>query len=224
MKIYKLLILFFLYFPILSFANTYSEEENLFQVQLIFISHNSSNYVDFQEELISDFFISKSNVDVKTNNCLINEDNNCVKFENDYKLDNFNGYAEILKKDKDITILNHIEWIQNFNNDLFIKIKSGEDYSEDIFDNKLNLQDINIIGSGKITKYEGTINFSKNRFYEIQVNLFERMKMKLPGFFSTDILTSKNYKIKQKIKLGKINYIDRDNFGMIIRVKKVKNF
>ena len=224
MKIYKLLILFFLYFPILSFANTYSEEENLFQVQLIFISHNSSNYVDFQEELISDFFISKSNVDVKTNNCLINEDNNCVKFENDYKLDNFNGYAEILKKDKDITILNHIEWIQNFNNDLFIKIKSGEDYSEDIFDNKLNLQDINIIGSGKITKYEGTINFSKNRFYEIQVNLFERMKMKLPGFFSTDILTSKKYKIKQKIKLGKINYIDRDNFGMIIRVKKVKNF
>jgi len=224
MKIYKLLILFFLYFPILSFANTYNEEENLFQVQLIFISHNSSNYIDFQEELISDFFISKSNVDIKINNCLINEDNNCVKFENDYKLDNFNGYAEILKKDKDITILNHIEWIQNFNNDLFIKIKSGEDYSEDIFDNKLDLQDINIIGSGKITKYEGTINFSKNRFYEIQVNLFERMKMKPPGFFSTDILTSKNYQIKQKIKLGKINYIDRDNFGMIIRVKKVKNF
>ena len=224
MKIYKLLILFFLYFPILSFANTYNEEENLFQVQLIFVSHNLSNYIDFQEELISDFFISKSNVDIKINNCLINEDNNCVKFENDYKLDNFNGYAEILKKDKDITILNHIEWIQNFNNDLFIKIKSGEDYSEDIFDNELDLQDINIIGSGKITKYEGTINFSKNRFYEIQVNLFERMKMKPPGFFSTDILTSKNYQIKQKIKLGKINYIDRDNFGMIIRVKKVKNF
>ena len=224
MKIYKLLILFFLYFPILTYANTYNEEENLFQVQLIFVSHNLSNYIDFQEELISDSFINKSNVDVKINNCLINEDNNCVKFENDYKLDNFNGYAEILKKDKDITILSHIEWIQNFNNDLFIKIKSGEDYSEDIFDNKLDLQDINIIGSGKITKYEGTINFSKNRFYEIQVNLFERMKMKPPGFFSTDILTSKNYQIKQKIKLGKINYIDRDNFGMIIRVKKVKNF
>ena len=131
---------------------------------------------------------------------------------------------KFLKKDKDITILNHIEWIQNFNNDLFIKIKSGEDYSEDIFDNKLDLQDINIIGSGKITKYEGTINFSKNRFYEVQVNLFERMKMKPPGFFSSDILTSKNYQIKQKIKLGKINYIDRENFGMIIRVKKVKNF
>ena len=224
MKIYKLLILFFLYFPILTYANTYNEEENLFQVQLIFVSHNLSNYIDFQEELISDSFINKSNVDVKINNCLINKDNNCVKFENDYKLDNFNSYAEILKKDKDITILSHIEWIQNFNNDLFIKIKSGEDYSEDIFDNKLDLQDINIIGSGKITKYEGTINFSKNRFYEIQVNLFERMKMKPPGFFSTDILTSKNYQIKQKIKLGKINYIDRDNFGMIIRVKKVKNF
>ena len=224
MKIYKLLILFFLYFPILTYANTYNEEENLFQVQLIFVSHNLSNYIDFQEELISDSFINKSNVDVKNNNCLINKDNNCVKFENDYKLDNFNSYAEILKKDKDITILSHIEWIQNFNNDLFIKIKSGEDYSEDIFDNKLDLQDINIIGSGKITKYEGTINISKNRFYEVQVNLFERMKMKPPGFFSSDILTSKNYQIKQKIKLGKINYIDRDNFGMIIRVKKVKNF
>ncbi len=223
MKIYKLLTLFFLYFPILLFANTDSEEENLYQVQFIFISHNPSNYIDFQEELISDFFIDKSNIDVKINNCLINEENNCVKFENDYKLDNFNDYAEILKKDKDITILNHIEWIQNISNDFFIKIKSGKDYSEDIFDNKLDLQDINIIGSGKITKYEGTINISKNRFHEIDVNLYERMKMKPPGFFSTDILTSKNYQIKQKIKLGKINYIDRDNFGMIIRVKKVKN-
>jgi len=224
MKIYKLLTLFFLYFPILLFANTDSEEENLYQVQFIFISHNPSNYIDFQEELISDFFIDKSNIDVKINNCLINEENNCVKFENDYKLDNFNDYAEILKKDKDITILNHIEWIQNISNDFFIKIKSGKDYSEDIFDNKLDLQDINIIGSGKITKYEGTINISKNRFHEIEINLFERMKMKPPGFFSTDILTSKNYQIKQKIKLGKINYIDRDNFGMIIRLKKIKNF
>ena len=51
--------------------------------------------------------------------------------------------------------------------------------------------------------------------------MFERMKMKPPGFFSSEVLTSKNYIIKQKIKIGKMYYIDRDNFGIIVRVSKI---
>ena len=224
MKMYKFIILVFLFFPILSHSESINQKNSLHQVQLIFISHKSSNYIDFQKDFVSDFFIDNSNVEIKKNNCLVTADYNCIKFENDYKLENFNDYTEILKKDKDLTILNHIEWIQDFSEDFLIKIKSGDDYSEDIFDEKLDLQDINIIGTGRITKYEGTIKVSKNKFHEININLYERLKMKPPGFFSTEILTLKKYEIKQKIKLGKINYIDRDNFGIIARVKKIKDF
>ena len=54
------------------------------------------------------------------------------------------------------------------------------------------------------------------------INLFERMIMESPGFFSTDILTSKKYIISQNIMLNKATYIDRDNFGFIIKINKIK--
>ena len=52
--------------------------------------------------------------------------------------------------------------------------------------------------------------------------MFELMKMKPTVFFSSEVLTSTNYIIKQKIKIGKIYYIDRDNFGIIVRVNKIE--
>ena len=70
-------------------------------------------------------------------------------------------------------------------------------------------------------KYDPIYEFSKKNFHEIEINMFERMKMKPPGFFSNEVLTSTNYIIKQKIKIGKMYYIDRDNFGIIVRVSKV---
>ena len=48
--------------------------------------------------------------------------------------------------------------------------------------------------------------------------------MKSLGFFEKDILVSKKYKISQKIKLNKTTYIDRDNFGLIIKIEKIKDF
>ena len=48
------------------------------------------------------------------------------------------------------------------------------------------------------------------------------MIMKSPGFFSTDILTSKKYIISQNIMLNRTTYIDRDNFGFIIKINKIK--
>ena len=47
--------------------------------------------------------------------------------------------------------------------------------------------------------------------------------MKQDGFFSSDALVSKEHNIIQNIKLNKTTYIDRDNFGVIIKVKKIKN-
>ena len=103
-----------------------------------------------------------------------------------------------------------------------IKIKNGYDYSQSIIDEKIFVNDFDILSSGKITKYEGSIFFSKKDFYQISLDLFERMIMKPPGFFSNNFLTSKKYKIIQKIKLNKVNYIDRENFGIIVSVSKVK--
>ena len=46
--------------------------------------------------------------------------------------------------------------------------------------------------------------------------------MKQPGFFSEEFLTSKKYNISQKIKLNKVYYIDRDNFGILISLSKIQ--
>ena len=48
------------------------------------------------------------------------------------------------------------------------------------------------------------------------------MKMKSDSFFSNNILVSKKQDISQRVKLNKITYIDRDNFGIIVRVSKVE--
>ena len=147
-----------------------------------------------------------------------------MKYEKDYKLETFKEYIKAIEADNNIKIITHLEWIQNFNDILNVKIKSGYDYSEEIINEDIDLIDIDIIGLGKITKYEGYINITKNKFFKINLNLLERMKMKSPGFFEKDILVSKKYKISQKIKLNKTTYIDRDNFGLIIKIEKIKDF
>ena len=47
--------------------------------------------------------------------------------------------------------------------------------------------------------------------------------MKPSGFFATETLTSKNIVINQNIKLNKITYIDRDNFGFVVSIIKINN-
>ena len=221
MRIFIFIIICFFSFTTPLKADEESIIENFYQVQLIFLTHKISNYIDHNENYTNSPFVENSNIEIKLNNCLILEDLTCVKSENDYKLSSFNDYLNLLKKDKDISILNHLEWVQDFSNNYSIKIKSGYDYSDDIFDETLNIDDISIIGSGKITRYEGSISVTKKNFHEIVINMFERMKMKPPGFFSSEVLTSTHYVIKQKIKIGKMYYIDRDNFGIIVRVNKV---
>jgi hypothetical protein len=56
----------------------------------------------------------------------------------------------------------------------------------------------------------------------VNIELLEKMIMKAPGFFSIDTLTSKKYIINQNIMLNKTTYIDRSNFGFIVKINKIE--
>ena len=103
-----------------------------------------------------------------------------------------------------------------------MKIKGGHDFSDEVFNDDIILDDIDILSNGKITKYEGSFLLTKEKFFQINISLFEKMIMEKKGFFSTDVLTSKKYIINQNIMLNKTTYIDRNNFGIIIKVNKIK--
>ena len=207
-----------------SHAEQNSEEnETLYQIKMILISHNLSNYVKDNDMQINNKYLEKNHVNLINNNCFINYDNVCVKYDNDYKLETFNPYAEILSKEKDISIISHLEWVQKITQENNIKIKGGYDYSKEVFENDLQIDDIDILSSGKIAKYEGFINITKNKFYILNLKLFERAKVKSKGFFSSDQLVLKEHNISQRIKINKTNYIDRDNFGLIVKAVKISN-
>ena len=198
------------------------KNENLYQVKIIMLSHNLSNSIQYDENFTNHKFKNERSIDIKKNNCLIDNKNECIKYEYDYKLENFNDYVDLLKKDKNTIILNHLEWVQPLVDKKFIKMKNGYDYTQEIISNDILLNDIDILSSGKITEYEGYISISKKKFYNIDIILYERKKMKQPGFFSEEFLTSKKYNISQKIKLNKVYYIDRDNFGILISLSKIQ--
>jgi len=199
------------------------ENEALYQIKMILISHNLSNFIKDNDMQINSKYLEKSHVNLTNNNCFINHDNVCVKYDNDYKLETFNHHIEILSKEKDINIISHLEWVQKITQENNIKIKGGYDYSNEVFENNLQIDDIDILSSGKITKYEGFINITKNKFYTLSLKLFERAKIKSGGFFSGDQLILKEYNISQKIKINKTTYIDRDNFGLIVKAVKISN-
>ena len=221
--IFKNILLFFLLFSTSIYAEeSIDENQILYQIKIIIVSHNDSNLIEYNQNFISDKYKENDSISIKNNNCVINNENICVKYDNDYKLETFNEYKTILSKDNKIKLITHLEWVQNMNSFYNIKIKDGHDYSNEIFDDDLGLNDIDIIGSGKINQYEGFIKFVKDEFYTVNLILYERMKMKSDSFFSNNILVSKKHDISQRVKLNKTTYIDRDNFGLILKIIKIK--
>jgi len=221
--IFKNILLFFLLFSTSIYAEeSIDENQILYQIKIIIVSHNDSNLIEYNQNFISDKYKENDSISIKNNNCVINNENICVKYDNDYKLETFNEYKTILSKDNKIKLITHLEWVQNMNSFYNIKIKDGHDYSNEIFDDDLDLNDIDIIGSGKINQYEGFIKFVKDEFYTVNLILYERMKMKSDSFFSNNILVSKKHDISQRVKLNKTTYIDRDNFGLILKIIKIK--
>ncbi|MFL2549749.1 MAG: CsiV family protein [Gammaproteobacteria bacterium] len=221
--IFKNILLFFLLFSTSIYAEEIIDENQiLYQIKIIIVSHNDSNLIEYNQNFISDKYKENDSISIKNNNCVINNENICVKYDNDYKLETFNEYKTILSKDNKIKLITHLEWVQNMNSFYNIKIKDGHDYSNEIFDDDLDLNDIDIIGSGKINQYEGFIKFVKDEFYTVNLILYERLKMKSDSFFSNNILVSKKHDISQRVKLNKTTYIDRDNFGLILKIIKIK--
>ena len=197
------------------------ESVDLYQVKLIMVSHNSSNNIDFDPNFISDNYIEKDFIEVSKNNCIISDEKTCIKYDFDYKVETFNDFKSALESDKDIEVISHLEWIQNLDSNYKIKIKDGYDYSNDLINGDIEVNNIEILGSGRITKYEGSLLITKNKFYNVNINILERKIMAQPGFFSTDLLVSKKYNITQKIQLNKVTYIDREYYGIIIKIIKI---
>ena len=104
-----------------------------------------------------------------------------------------------------------------------LDMKGDYNKATEVFENNLQINDIDILSSGKITKYEGFINITKNKFYTLNLKLFERVKVKSERLFSDDQLILKEYNISQKIKINKMTYIDRDNFGLIVKASKISS-
>lgn len=202
--------------------NIIEKEEDLYQIKIILISHNKDNYIEYDKKFFNDKYTENETTEIVKNNCVIKEVNFCTKYDLDYKLDNFNDYKKSLDLDKDINVITHMEWVQKIDRDNYVKIKGGHDYSNEIFEDNLSITDIDILSTGKILKYEGSFLITKKKFFLVDINLFEKMIMKTPGFFSTDVLTSRKYIINQNIMLNRITYIDRDNFGIIIKISKIK--
>ena len=197
------------------------ESVDLYQVKLIMVSHNSSNNIDFDPNLISDNYFEKDFIEVSKNNCIINNEKTCIKYDFDYKVETFNHFKSALESDKDIEVISHLEWIQNLDSNYKIKIKDGYDYSNDLINGDIEVNNIEILGSGRITKYEGSLLITKNKFFNVNIDMFERKIMAQPGFFSTDYLVSKKYNIAQKIQLKKVTYIDREYFAIIIQIIRI---
>tara|TARA_B110000014_G_C20057210_1_gene550332 strand:+ start:257 stop:937 length:681 start_codon:yes stop_codon:yes gene_type:complete len=191
----------------------------LHQVKVIVISHNPSSYRDFEEDFIDDKYNNNNAIKIN-NNCIIINNITCEKYEFDYKLDTFKEYKKILQEQNDLIVIDHVEWVQDFSVNANIKIKGGYDYSNEIFENELEINDFDILSTGSITEYEGTVSVVKKKFFQIYIDVFERKRMKPSGFFATEMLTSQKIIINQNIKLNKITYIDRDNLGFIISITK----
>ena len=198
-----------------------NKDIDLYHVKLIMVSHNSSNYTDFNSNFINDHYIEDNFININKNNCIINDEKICIKYDFDYKVGTFNDFKIALESSKDIEIISHLEWVQNLKSDYKIKIKNGYDYSDDLINGDIEVNNIEILGNGRITKYEGSLLITKNKFFNVIVTMFERKIMEQPGFFSTDLLVSKKYNIAQKIQLNKLTYIDREYYGIIIKIVKI---
>ena len=107
----------------ISFAEEkYEEEQDLYQIKLIMITHNISNYIEYDEKFIDDKYEEFKYIEILKNNCLIKSDSSCGKYDFDYKLDNFNNYKESLESDKEIKVISHIEWVQKIDSEKSISI------------------------------------------------------------------------------------------------------
>ena len=164
LKISKKIIIILASLFVLSY--TYSDDSLVFNksyhVKLISISHD--NNIEADKEYSSEpILLKKSNtISIPKNNCKISYEIQCEDYDLHYKLETFDIQKNTIHDSSEIRLIDHKEWIQEDNIEPNVIFRGGYDFSNDIFDDKIEVDNLDILTSGKIYEFEGTLTFTKN--------------------------------------------------------------
>ena len=107
--------------------------------------------------------LKKSNtISIPKNNCKISYEIQCEDYDLHYKLETFDIQKNTIQDSSEIRLIDHKEWIQEDNIEPNVIFRGGYDFSNDIFDDKIEVDNLDILTSGKIYEFEGTLTFTKN--------------------------------------------------------------
>ena len=223
LKISKKIIIILASLFVLSY--TYSDDSLVFNksyhVKLISISHD--NNIETDKEYSSEpILLKKSNtISIPKNNCKISYEIQCEDYDLHYKLETFDIQKNTIQDSSEIRLIDHKEWIQEDNIEPNVIFRGGYDFSNDIFDDKIEVDNLDILTSGKIYEFEGTLTFTKNDVFFIEIDMIQRKKF-YDRNNSTNKLQAKKIYINQQIVLNKSYYVDRESIGFILKVSDIK--
>ena len=177
----KIIFIFLLFWSTLCHSNDLIFED-FYHVKVIILSHSQNLYIE--NELDYEKLKFDSNViDIQENNCLIDYELECLKYEEKYKLSTFDKEVSKIKNDDRLKLIAHKEWIQQLDSNAAIFFSGGFDYSEMLIDEDLDLNNLDILTNGKISEFEGNIEFKKGKFFTINFNLINRKILKNKSLF-----------------------------------------
>ena len=215
----KIVFIFLLFWSTLCHSNDLIFED-FYHVKVIILSHSQNLYIE--NELDYEKLKFDSNViDIQENNCLIDYELECLKYEEKYKLSTFDKEVSKIKNDDRLKLIAHKEWIQQLDSNAAIFFSGGFDYSEMLIEEDLDVNNLDILTNGKISEYEGNIKFKKGKFFTINFNLINRKILKNKSLFSNPTLHAEKLKYSNRITLNKLYYIDKGIFSFLIKVNKL---
>ena len=189
--------------------------EDFYHVKVIILSHSQNLYIE--NELDYEKLKFDSNViDIQENNCLIDYELECLKYEEKYKLSTFDKEVSKIKNDDRLKLIAHKEWIQQLDSNAAIFFSGGFDYSEMLIEEDLDVNNLDILTNGKISEFEGNIKFKKGKFFTINFNLINRKILKNKSLFSNPTLHAEKLNYSNRITLNKLYYIDKGIFSFLI--------
>ena len=215
----KIIFIFLLFWSTLCHSNDLIFED-FYHVKVIILSHSQSLYIE--NELNYEKLKFDSNViDINENNCLIDYELECLKYEEKYKLRTFDKEVSKIKNDNRLKLIAHKEWIQQLDSNAAIFFSGGFDYSEMLIEEELDVNNLDILTNGKISEFEGNIKFKKGKFFTINFNLINRKILINKSLFSNPTLHAEKLNYSNRITLNKLYYIDKGIFSFLIKVNKL---
>ena len=215
----KIIFIFLLFWSTLCHSNDLIFED-FYHVKVIILSHSQNLYIE--NELDYEKLKFDSNViDIQENNCLIDYELECLKYEEKYKLSTFDKEVSKIKNDDRLKLIAHKEWIQQLDSNAAIFFSGGFDYSEMLIEEDLDVNNLDILTNGKISEFEGNIKFKKRKVFTINFNLINRKILKNKSLFSNPTLHAEKLNYSNRITLNKLYYIDKGIFSFLIKVNKL---